>query len=53
MLDKKIFAERLKAKRHEKLLSQNQLAKIIHVATSAISTHISFLKRCVILISAV
>ena len=39
MLDKKIFAERLKAKRHEKLLSQNQLAKIIHVASSAISNY--------------
>ena len=39
MLDKKLFAERLKAKRHEKQLSQNQLAKIIHVASSAISNY--------------
>jgi transcriptional regulator with XRE-family HTH domain len=39
MLDKKIFAERLKAKRHEKLLSQKQLAKIIHVTSSAISNY--------------
>ncbi len=39
MLDKKIFAERLKAKRHEKQMSQTQLAKIIHVASSAISNY--------------
>lgn len=39
MSDKKVFAERLKAKRHEKQLSQNQLAKIIHVASSAISNY--------------
>lgn len=39
MLDKKVFAERLKAKRHEKQLTQNQLAKIIHVASSAISNY--------------
>lgn len=39
MLDKKIFAERLKAKRREKLLSQKQLAKIIHVTSSAISNY--------------
>ena len=39
MLDKKVFAERLKAKRHEKQLSQNQLAKIIHIASSAASNY--------------
>lgn len=39
MLDKKLFAERLKAKRHERQLSQNQLAKIIHVASSAVSNY--------------
>lgn len=39
MLDKKVFAERLKAKRHEKQLNQAQLAKILHVAPSAISNY--------------
>ena len=39
MSDKKIFAERLKAKRHEKQMSQNQLAKAIHVANSAIANY--------------
>lgn len=39
MSDKKVFAERLKAKRREKQMSQNQLAKVIHVASSAISNY--------------
>lgn len=37
MLDKKIFAERLKAKRHEKQLNQTQLANRLHIAPSCIS----------------
>lgn len=39
MSDKKVFAERLKAKRHEKQMSQTQLAKAIQVAASAISNY--------------
>ena len=39
MSDKKVFAERLKAKRHEKQMSQTQLAKTIQVAPSAISNY--------------
>ena len=39
MLDKKLFAERLKAKRHEKQMSQTQLAKAIQVAPGAISNY--------------
>lgn len=39
MLDKKLFAERLKAKRHEKQMSQTQLAKIIQASPSAISNY--------------
>lgn len=39
MSDKKVFAERLKAKRHEKQMSQTQLAKALQVASSAISNY--------------
>ena len=39
MSDKKVFAERLKTKRHEKQMSQTQLAKTIQVAPSAISNY--------------
>lgn len=39
MSDKKVFAERLKAKRHEKQMSQAQLARAIQIASSAISNY--------------
>ena len=39
MSDKKVFAERLKAKRHEKQMSQAQLARAIQIAPSAISNY--------------
>lgn len=39
MSDKKVFAERVKAKRQEKQLSQAKLAKIIHVVPSAIASY--------------
>lgn len=39
MLDKKLFAERLKAKRHENQLSQNQLANKLNISVSRISRY--------------
>ena len=39
MSDKKVFAERVKTKRHEKQMTQTQLARAIQVSLSAISNY--------------